>query len=261
MGSSAWKRLVTFISDPSGLKSDVDDLNSNLSKSKEAVIDEVKAGVDALKKEISRPMNEVLADYQEQLDEATKKADFYSMSLNNLGDVMPDMLWFKYADGTYAFTNKAIRDGLLFDESPIGKTDHEIGVIAIKKFGEDSHNFGKYCAGSDQIVLDQGHRQRFIEYGMSGGKPLVLEVFKNVVMSKNGKHIIGTVGSGRDITDNIFTMFKLAECAVTGSCNECCDNGMSPILDEYLDKYLYENTAMGSSLKEFYEQHKGQVYG
>ena len=259
MASSLWSSFTAFVKDPSGLKADVDSINTNLSHSKEAVIEEVKAGVDALKKELSRPLHEVLLDYQTQLDKATKKAEFYSMSLHNIGDVMPDMLWFKYADGTYAFTNKAIRDGLLFDESPIGKTDHEIGGVAIKRFGEDNHNFGKYCTGSDQIVLDQGHRQRFIEYGMSGGKPLVLEVFKNVVMSKDGKHIIGTVGSGRDITDSIFTMFTLAECSINNTCVDCAGNTMSPVLDEYLDKYLYENTAMGSSLKEFYLEHKDQV--
>ena len=250
-----WEKLKGFFNDPSGLRADVDHVNDNLNRSREFVINEVRQGVDNLKAELNKTMPEVIQEYEAQLAVANEKASFNAMTLTNLGDVMPDMLWFKYADGTYAFTNKAIRDGLLFDESPIGKTDEEIGKVAVIRFGDDGHNFGKYCAGSDKIVLDQGHRQRFIEYGMSGGKPLVLEVFKNVVMSADDKHIIGTVGSGRDITENVFTMFQLADCS---DCS--CRTDLPEILQEYLDKYLYENHTIGSSLRDFYEQHKGKTW-
>ena len=255
MRTSIWGNIKKFFNDPSGLKANVDKVNSNLNVSRELVVEEVRQGVSALKAELNKSMPEVIQEYEAQLAVAEQKAKFHAMTLTNLGDVMPDMLWFKYADGTYAFTNKAIRDGLLFDESPIGKTDEEIGKVAVIRFGEDGHNFGKYCSGSDKIVLDQGHRQRFIEYGMSGGKPLVLEVFKNVVMSADDKHIIGTVGSGRDITENVFTMFQLADCS------DCtCRTELPEILQEYLDKYLYENHTIGSSLRDFYEQHKGRTW-
>ena len=250
-----YDKVIEFIKDPSGLKKEVEHINVNLLHAKKEVINEVHEGVMELKKELSKPVTEVIADYKLQLEEVTKKAEFYCMSLNNIGDVMPDMLWFKYIDGTYAFTNKAIRDGLLFDDSPIGKTDGEMGQIAVSRFGENNHNFGKYCAGSDDVVIDYGHRKRFIEYGMSGGKPLVLEVYKNVVRNTD-REIIGTVGSGRDITEMLFTMFSLAECSIDTKDRRSCE-----ILDKFLGKYLYENSAMDNSLNEFYKQHKGSLDG
>ena len=247
-----FKSIVSFLNDPSGLKRSVNTLSSEIDVGKKEIIRKVLAELKALKDEINKPLEEVLKDYKEQLRKANKKAEFYCMSLNNIGDVIPDMLWFKYKDGTYAFTNRAIRENLLFDDSPVGKTDIEMGNNAVEQFGASNHNFGAYCAGSDDVVIDAGHRQRFIEYGMSGGKPLVLEVYKNVVRNTECE-IIGTVGSGRDITEMIFTMYDISDCT------NCCDvmDGSKQILKKFLDKYLYENGDSEHTLYEFYKKHKG----
>jgi len=187
---------------------------------------------------------DIVKDYKVYAEEQAKLAKFYHMSLEGLGDVMPDMVWMKWADGKYGYANKAIKDGLLFCGDPIGRDDNDIGSCAVGMFGKDSHNFGSYCTGSDDIVIDNGHRQRFIEYGMSGGKPLVLEVFKNVIREDITGKIVGTVGVGRDITDNIFTMLEMD--AV----------GDDSALKDYFRKYLYENDTMPESLVDFYINNK-----
>ena len=43
---------------------------------------------------------------------------------------LPDMLWFKDVDGKYIYANKAIRENLLLDENPEGKTDLELTYAA-----------------------------------------------------------------------------------------------------------------------------------
>jgi hypothetical protein len=251
-----WEKICNFLDDPSGIKREVDIVNNNLTQSRELVIREVKESFKEAKRELSKPFDDIVEEYQEKLDKANERAEFFCMSLTNLGDVMPDMLWFKYVDGTYAYTNKAIRDNLLFEVNPTGKDDISMSSEAVRRFGKDNHNFGVNCAGSDGIVIEHGSRRRFIEYGKAGGKPLVLEVYKNVVRNTRGE-IIGTVGNGRDITEMIFTMFKLVERA--RDCGTSCTlgNKSNAILEAFLHKYLYEDTTSERNLHTFYAEHKG----
>ena len=191
--------IKNFVHDPIGLRRMKRDLDTYYSL--------LKDDLHTARKETSKNFDEILLDYKKYAKKQEDKATFYCMSLEHIGDVLPDMIWMKWADtGKYAYANKSIRDGLLFDTDPVGKDDHQIGFAATEKFGASDHNFGAYCAGSDSVTIELGHRKRFIEYGMSGGKPLVLEVYKNVVRSTDNNDIIATVGCGRDITDNIFTM-------------------------------------------------------
>ena len=235
-----------FINDPLGLKELSEEHFASLSQD-----------FKGLRAETSKSFNDVLEEYKDYAKRQEEKAQFYCMSLENIGDVIPDMLWMKWVDGTYAYANKAIRDNLLFCDDPIGLDDTCLGKEAVRRFGVENHDFGKYCAGSDDVVISYGHRRRFIEYGMSGGRPLVLEVFKNVVRGEDNE-IIATVGCGRDITDNIFTMFKLDEaCGVV-----CSDERVdSLIIGEYLDKYLYENPTINETLRDFYRKTKDLYYG
>ena len=239
-------RIVNFIRDPFGFvegRLRVKEYYTALS-----------SDLNSMRTEHSKSFTEVLQDYKDFAKRQEEKAQFYCMSLENVGDVIPDMLWMKWADGTYAYANKSIRDNLLFDEDPLDKDDHYIGAQAINRFGAEQHSFGTYCAGSDDVVLEYGHRKRFIEYGMAGGKPLVLEVFKNVVRNKE-KHIIATVGCGRDITDNIFTMFALDE--ARKGLNE--DTVGDQIINSYLDKYLFENELIEETLRDFYRRTKDMI--
>lgn len=211
-------------------------------------LDNVKKDIKAMREHNTKSFDEILEDYKEYAKEQAMKAEFFSTSLEYLGDIFPDMLWMKWTNGRYAFANKAIRDGLLFDDQPLEKDDIEMGGNAQKFFGANKHNFGSYCAGSDDLTIEAGHRMRFIEYGMSGGKPLVLEVYKNVVRDGNGK-VIATVGCGRDITDNIFSMLKLEELSTKRG--ESLD-----VINEYLDRYLFENETITETLRDFYRNNK-----
>lgn len=244
----AYKAVTGFMRDPFG----IEDYKDSVATYYTLLSDEIAA----MREHTAKSFDAVLEDYKAYAEEQESKASFYCMSLENIGDVLPDMIWMKWVDGKYAYANKAIKDGLLFDDNPVGKNDVILGNAAMDTFGDDNHNFGAYCAGSDTVVVEYGHRKRFIEYGMSGGRPLVLEVYKNVVRDKTGK-IIATVGCGRDITDNIFTMFELSDL-----CLDACDKHghNNKIINTYLDKYLFENDAIEDTLRDFYMKSRELYY-
>jgi len=118
---------------------------------------------------------------------------------------LPDMLWVKDLNGDYLYANKAICDGLLMakdTKEPIGRGDvfFALREREAHKDRPDWHTFGELCFNSDQTVIDEGKPMKFEEYGNVKGKLLYLEVFKAPFYDKN-KNIIGTVGTGRDITE------------------------------------------------------------
>lgn len=115
-------------------------------------------------------------------------------------DELPDMLWFKDVNGKYVYTNKAIRENLLLDENPEGKTDLELSYAAKQEYGDREHTFGEVCGDSDKDVLENKYEgKKYVESGKVKGKMLHLEVNKSIV--KVDGEIIGVVGSGRDITE------------------------------------------------------------
>lgn len=135
-------------------------------------------------------------DKQLLLKELHKKDVIISAMIEKL----PDMLWFKDVDGKYVYANKAIREGLLLDDSPEGKTDMELAYAAKEKYGDREHTFGEMCGDSDKDVLENAYEsKRYVESGKVKGKILHLEVNKSIV--KVDGEIIGVVGSGRDITE------------------------------------------------------------
>lgn len=135
-------------------------------------------------------------DKQLLLKELYKKDVIISAMIEKL----PDMLWFKDVDGKYIYANKAIRDNLLLDENPEGKTDLELSYAAKEVYGDREHTFGEVCGDSDKDVLENEYEsKRYVESGKVKGKMLHLEVNKSVV--KVDGEVIGVVGSGRDITE------------------------------------------------------------
>lgn len=135
-------------------------------------------------------------DKQLLLKELYKKDVIISAMIEKL----PDMLWFKDVDGKYVYANKAIRENLLLDENPEGKTDLELSYAAKQEYGDREHTFGEICGDSDKDVLENGYTgKKYVEYGKVKGKMLHLEVNKSIV--KVDGEIIGVVGSGRDITE------------------------------------------------------------
>ena len=135
-------------------------------------------------------------DKQLLLKELHKKDVIISAMIEKL----PDMLWFKDVDGKYIYANKAVRDNLLLDENPVGKTDLELSYAAKQEYGDSEHTFGEVCGDSDKDVLENEYEsKRYVESGKVKGKMLHLEVNKSIV--KVDGEVIGVVGSGRDITE------------------------------------------------------------
>jgi len=118
---------------------------------------------------------------------------------------LPDMLWVKNLEGKYLYVNEAICDGLLMakdTQEPIGKGDVFFAMREREQHSEDDqwHTFGELCFDSDQVVIDNDKAMKFEEYGNVKGKLLYLEVNKAPFYDAEGK-VIGTVGTGRDITE------------------------------------------------------------
>jgi len=118
---------------------------------------------------------------------------------------LPDMLWVKDLNGKYLYVNKAICDGLLMakdTKEPLGKGDvfFALREREAHKDKPEWHTFGELCFNSDITVIDENKAMKFEEYGNVKGKLLHLEVFKAPFCDKDGK-VIGTVGTGRDITE------------------------------------------------------------
>ena len=135
-------------------------------------------------------------DKQLLLKELYKK----DVIINAMIEKLPDMLWFKDIDGKYIYANKAIRDNLLLDENPEGKTDLELSYAAKQAYGDREHTFGEVCEDSDKDVLKNEYTgKKYVESGKVKGKMLHLEVNKSIV--KVDGEIIGVVGSGRDVTE------------------------------------------------------------
>jgi PAS domain S-box-containing protein len=127
--------------------------------------------------------------------------------LKLLADNLPDMLWAKDVNGKYIFVNKAICNNLLMAKDtsePVGKGDVFFAKRERKKHKEnkDWHTFGELCLNSDEVVLKNMKNMIFEESGNVKGKPLYLEVHKAPFFDNKGR-LLGTVGSGRDITNEI----------------------------------------------------------
>lgn len=128
---------------------------------------------------------------------------------------LPDMLWVKDIHGRYLYTNKAICEGLLMakdTQEPIGKTDLFFAMREREKHKDDPewHTFGELCSDSDQIVIDNKTPMRFEEYGNVKGKLLYLEVYKAPFYGEDGS-VLGTIGTGRDISDLKNIQLKLED--------------------------------------------------
>lgn len=128
---------------------------------------------------------------------------------------LPDMLWVKDRDGTYIYANQALCHGLLMAKSTeevVGKHDVYFADRERDTHPENPewHTFGKLCFNSDQEVIDNDKSMKFEEFGNVKGKMLYLEVFKAPFYDKDN-NILGTVGTGRDITELKMVQLALEE--------------------------------------------------
>lgn len=131
--------------------------------------------------------------------------------VDTIGNTLPDMMWAKDLEGKYIWANQKIIDGLLFSETlenTVGRTDVEMATERINVVGSDMHTFGIVCGNSDVVIHETEKPERFLEFGLVTGKDLYLEVHKDILRNSEGE-IIGTVGTGRDITEEFNTMKEI----------------------------------------------------
>lgn len=119
---------------------------------------------------------------------------------------LPDMLWAKDLEGNYLYANESICKNLLMAKTNevIGKNDVYFATRERNKHQSNKqwHTFGELCFNSDYVVLEHMKPMIFEEYGNIKGKLVYLEVHKAPLYDSNGI-LIGTIGSGRDITSQI----------------------------------------------------------
>jgi hypothetical protein len=155
--------------------------------------------------------------FSDEMGKLERDLAFHKSMLATIGNTIPDMMWAKDLNGKYIYANKHIKDGLLFDPYPEGKTDIELAMAAKIRFGCDNHTFGEVCGNSDIEVITHPSERRFLESGKVKGKMLYLEVFK-APLYLDGK-LVGTCGTGRDMTEYV-EAFYAHNC---GGCNKMND--------------------------------------
>ena len=142
---------------------------------------------------------------EQLLQQSQKKIQGLYSLMKRMSDTVPDLIWAKDLNDCYLFANKVICEKLLKcgeNESPIGKTD--LFFARRERERGQQHTFGEICINSDGVVKSTRKAGRFLEDGLVRGEYLVLDVNKAPLFDDNGE-LIGTVGAGRDVTQDMKT--------------------------------------------------------
>ena len=174
----------------------------------------------------SRTAYQSITHKYQEMHSLQKEVDNTHKMLETIGDTIPDMLWAKDINGKYIYANKAIRDKLLFQEEPIGKTDKYCATKAKEKFGAENHTFGEVCGNSDKLIVEKEEPQRFLESGNVLGEMSYLEVNKAPLYNSDG-NLVGVCGTGRDMTEYV-TAYRHHGC---GGC---------PLMKDIFSKYEFK---------------------
>jgi PAS domain S-box-containing protein len=141
---------------------------------------------------------------QKRLEETLLKSrqeyhDLYRL-MRLVADNVPDLIWAKDMDDRFLFVNQAMCEKLLMCAGPDeaqGKTD--MFFAGREREAGFRHTFGEVCVNSDAMTKENRSAGRFLEDGLVRGKYLALDVHKAPLINEDGE-MVGTVGSGRDIT-------------------------------------------------------------
>lgn len=191
--------------------------------------------IDEIEKDKTRTIR-----LQKELTKSRLEKEAYKNLVTTIGDTIPDMMWAKDLDGKYIYVNHKILKGLFYNshyKNIIGKTDIEITKVCKEKVGSEKHTFGEICSNSDKIVLETSRKGRFLEWGLVDGKDLYLEVYKAPLFDRDGK-IVGTVGTGRDVTEWYLGLKK--SILARSECSDGCLNEWASQVLKELDKYKFE---------------------
>jgi PAS domain-containing protein len=146
------------------------------------------------------------------------------------------MMWGKDINGRYIYVNNGILKGLFYNmnyRDVLGLTDLEITTKCKLLVGDENHTFGEVCGNSDLVVLKNLKKERFLEWGLINGKEVYLEVYKAPLF--NNGEVIGTVGTGRDVTE---WYTSIRDAVLKNKCAKKPDCFGSLVLKE-LDKYKF----------------------
>lgn len=182
---------------------------------------------------------------EEVLRESHEELNRLNSMFRLMSDNLPELIWTKDLQGRYMFANKSCCENLLSARDvyePIGKTDIFFAERQKQLYPENPnyYTFGGTCSDSDRAVLETKNGIRGDESGYIKGKFVILDVSKSPLMDENGK-IIGTVGCGRNVTDEreIENKRKQVEDALRESEKKMCT-----ILDSMPDVVLQLDTDM-----------------
>lgn len=187
--------------------------------------------LDEIKKDQTRTEN-----LEKELEKAKIRADKFKNLVVSIGDTIPDMMWGKDINGRYIYVNNGILKGLFYNmnyRDVLGLTDLEITTKCKLLVGDENHTFGEVCSNSDLVVLKNLKKERFLEWGLINGKEVYLEVYKAPLL--NNGEVIGTVGTGRDVTE---WYTSIRDAVLKNKCAKKSDCFGSLVLKE-LDKYKF----------------------
>lgn len=207
--------LKCLLIDPFGIRKEVRSMNTKTAMFQGDLLHSIKR------------LEELIKAYH-TFEHNLEEYKFFSQVNKALHYSVPDMFWVKDLEGKYVIANQAIRDGLLFDENPIGKNDRELALSRKAVVGDENHTFGAICGNSDLEVLKQEKPMKFLENGLVSGRNLELQVHKNVVRNSKGE-VIATCGVGRDVTtqvEKLEAILKATDCDVA-------KEGIKEILNHY----------------------------
>lgn len=146
--------------------------------------------------------------------ESEQRQRSHARMMRLMCDTVPDLIWAKDMDRRFLFTNVATCEKLLHaadTDEPVGKTDMDFAerARAERPDRDDWHTFGELCVDSDSEIMESGTAQRFDEFGNVAGECLFLDVFKAPMFDDHGR-MLGTVGCGRDVTEERLALERLA---------------------------------------------------
>ncbi len=198
----------------------------------------------------------------------TKYMDLYHL-LKLMADNVPDAIWAKDLEDRFLFVNQAMCDKVLHCrdlQEALGKTD---SYFAQRQRDWGYRNtFGEMNVNSDRETKESKQSGKFLEDGLVRGAYLALDVHKAPFFDKEGR-MIGTVGSGRDITkekemekalrdsEKRFTTFMGHFPGVVFLCNESLE---LIYVNPYMRKVLGKQAEVGRSLNDLFYQENSKKH-
>ena len=150
----------------------------------------------------------------ETIDKQSAEVKRVNAMLTAFGDAAPNLFWAKDLEHRYIHCNIPHAKWLGVDKPSdvYGFTDVDMALRsrALNPNDNTFHTFGEMCKWGDEITVEQQKHIVFLEDGNVRGKYCALRVCKAVLRNDEGD-VIGTVGSGYDLTERLLLSTKHLE--------------------------------------------------